>query len=186
MVIGLPGIIHTTMKWSVKPCFPHHFAISDFPTIAGETWTTYLAPMRWGQWDELIGLKGESLEILLMLCSKSGGKTSWGWQFIPLSTRFYTSQVVVWDFFHQQYQFQPPWMVFYIMGILCTLYNGNQVSFYKDRLGYYMVLTCPNYAGALNNLVHSIYKKSCFTWFNNSYHYINSVVLPGSEITIIT
>ena len=29
--------------------------------------------------------------------------TSWGWQFIPLFTGSYTSQVVVWDFFHQQY-----------------------------------------------------------------------------------
>ena len=29
--------------------------------------------------------------------------TCWGWQFIPLFTRFYTSQVVVWDVFHQEY-----------------------------------------------------------------------------------
>ena len=29
--------------------------------------------------------------------------TSWGWQLLPLFTGFYTSQVVVWDFFHQQY-----------------------------------------------------------------------------------
>ena len=29
--------------------------------------------------------------------------TSWGWQFFPLFTKVYTSQVVVWDFFHQQY-----------------------------------------------------------------------------------
>ena len=30
--------------------------------------------------------------------------TSWGWQFLPLYTRFYTSQVVQ-DFFHQQYDY---------------------------------------------------------------------------------
>ena len=30
--------------------------------------------------------------------------TSWSWKFIPLFTGFYTSHVVVWDFFHQSYQ----------------------------------------------------------------------------------
>ena len=29
--------------------------------------------------------------------------TSWGWSFIPSFTGHYTFQVVVWDFFHQQY-----------------------------------------------------------------------------------
>ncbi len=128
------------MKWSVKPCFPHHLS-SDFP--AGETWTTYLAPMRWGQWDELIGLKGESLEILLMLRSKSGGKTSWGWQFIPLFTRFYTSQVVVSDFFHQQYQFQK-----------LTWYNGKSPLLIGDTSSFMVGFLLSSFPGCKYH-VHS-------------------------------
>ena len=60
----------------------------------------------------LLGLLGE-----LMSCSSANSEgsqhhtvdgripaiTSWGWSSNPLFTWFYTSQVVVWDFRHQQY-----------------------------------------------------------------------------------
>ena len=35
----------------------------------------------------------------------------------------------------EQKHFDPPWLVLYIMGIPCSLYNGNQASFYKGRWG---------------------------------------------------
>ena len=39
--------------------------------------------------------------VRILLMGKNLEITSWGWYFIPLFTRLFTSQVVVWDFFHQ-------------------------------------------------------------------------------------
>ena len=55
----------------------------------------------WGQ--ELpFSTSGRRSPLIATIDGRNPAFTSWGWQFIPLFTGFYTSQVVR-DFFHQQY-----------------------------------------------------------------------------------